>query len=153
MFSISIMQGEGERGAPGQGGEVGAQIQVGDFHESFRMPVGYWTPEDYERSWCQAFTQLDHAEVSTSCLMTAMTEPRKSNFLKCWPLYRFQETVYVQNSIIFLDELDEEFDPARPWNSVLPHSSVDEDGNRISEWPISFSTVKDFFDTFCGTRR
>jgi hypothetical protein len=37
--------------------------------------------------------------------MTSMTDPRTSNFLVYWPMYREGEDVYIQNAIIFLDEI------------------------------------------------
>jgi hypothetical protein len=46
--------------------------------------------------------------------------------------------------LIFLDELPAEFDPARPWLSVQPRSTVDEDGNRISEWHTDMAAIRAF---------
>lgn len=52
----------------------------------------------------------------------------------------------VQNSVIFLDELDPVFDPDRPWLSLGPRESVDEDGNKISEWFTGMSQIDRFID-------
>jgi hypothetical protein len=78
-------------------------------------------------------------------LMTSMTDPRNSNFLVCWPMYREGENVYIQNTIIFLDEIEGDFDPATPWSYVGPRQGIDEDGNKISEWITSFDSLREFF--------
>src|SRR5262245_57160874 len=105
--------------------------------ETFRMPLGFWAESDYRRSWRQAFDVLEDGQSSKSCLLVSVTDPRRSNFLMCWPLYRDSEKVYVQNAIIFLEELDGSFDLEEPWASVGPRRTVDEDGNRVSEWTTS----------------
>jgi hypothetical protein len=90
-------------------------------------PTGPKTPvyeSDYYRSWRQAFEVLNANPRSTSCLMTSMTDPSSSNFLVCWPMYGEDENVYIQNAIIFLDEIEGAFDPAAPWGYVGPrHNS------------------------------
>jgi len=77
--------------------------------------------------------------------MTSMTDPENSNFLTCWPMYREGEDVYVQNAIIFLDEIEGAFDPATPWDYVGPRHEIDEDGNKISEWTTSMGSLREFF--------
>ena len=110
------------------------------------VPLGFWDKSDYRRSWRQAFEVLNANSHSTSCLMTSMTDPRNSNFLVCWPMYREGEDVYIQNKIIFLDEIEGDFDPATPWSYVGPRQGIDEDGNKISEWITSFDSLREFFD-------
>lgn len=51
----------------------------------------------------------------------------------CLPLYRDGDTVFIQNSLIFLDELSQAFDIENPWLSIGPRNVVNEDGVRISE--------------------
>ena len=82
------------------------------------VPLGFWDESDYYRSWQQAFEVLSADPRSTSCLMTSMTDPSSSNFLVCWPMYREDENVYIQNAIIFPDEIEEPFDPAAPWGNA-----------------------------------
>lgn len=125
--------------------EASGRITIGDFTETFRVPLGFWGESDYRRNWRQAFEVLDANQHSTSCLMTSMTDPRNSNFLACWPMYREGEDVYIQNAIIFLDEIGEAFDPAAPWAYVQPRHGIDEDGNKISEWTTSMYSLREFF--------
>ena len=145
MFAIELQSprtaGEENDGSA----EASGRIIIGDFTESFRVPLGFWDAADYRRSWRQAFQVLNANPHSTSCLMTSMTDPRNSNFLVCWPMYREGEDVYIQNTIIFLDEIEEAFNPAAPWVSVGSRHGIDEDGNKISEWITSMDSLREFF--------
>lgn len=111
------------------------------------MALGYWSVDEYVASWKRALDFLEDSEDAVACLVASMVDPREGNFVNCWPLYRRGEAVLVQNAIIFLRELSTTFDPDRPWLSVEPHSSVDEDGNRISEWSVDLSEVLSFRET------
>ncbi|MBV6702721.1 hypothetical protein KV557_37440 [Kitasatospora aureofaciens] len=108
------------------------------------MDLSFWSVGDYRQSWARALQALDATEVCDSCLVTSITEPESSNFIFCWPLYRRGEDVFVQNSLIFLDELEIKFNPEEPWLSVGARQTVNEDGIRISEWKTSISEVRRF---------
>jgi hypothetical protein len=125
--------------------EAPGRIVIGDFTETFNAPLGFWDESDYRRSWRQAFEVLNANPHSTSCLMTSMTDPDNSNFLVCWPMYREGEDVYIQNTIIFLDKVEETFNPMAPWGCVRPRHGIDEDGNKISEWTTSMDSLREFF--------
>lgn len=120
------------------------RIVVGDFAETFRADLTFWGPGHYESSWAHALRRLEEADVTTSCLVSSITDPKTANFIICWPLYRVRDEVVVQNSLIFLDELDREFDPESPWLSVRSREVMDEDGNRISEWRTDIAAVREF---------
>ena len=96
---------------------------------------------------------LDAGPRSASCLMASMTDPRISNFVVSWPMYREGEDVYIQNAIIFLDEVGEAFDPAAPWECAGPRCGRDEDGSRASEWVTSMSSLREFFGWAVRPRR
>ncbi len=144
MFSIELQENQ-EAGERGGDSEVSGKIVIGDFTETFRVPLGFWREADYRRNWRQAFDVLDAAPHATSCLMTSMTDPSNSNFLSCWPMYREGDNVYIQNAIVFLDEVGKDFDPEEPWRAVGPRQSIDEDGNKISEWTTSMGSLREFF--------
>ena len=145
MFAIEL-QSPREAGEENDGSvEASGRIIIGDFTETFRVPLGFWSESDYRRSWRQAFEVLNADPHSTSCLMTSMTDPRNSNFLVCWPMYRDGKDVYIQNAIIFLDEIEGPFDPAVPWSYVGPRHGIDEDGNKVSEWITPMDSLREFF--------
>ncbi|KND39281.1 hypothetical protein IQ63_04645 [Streptomyces acidiscabies] len=108
------------------------------------MDLSFWSVREYRRSWESALREIEFSEKATSCLIASITDPAVSNFISCWPMYRDGDVIYVQNSLIFLDELHEPFDPQEPWRYVEPHREVDEDGNRVSEWVTSVAKVRQF---------
>jgi hypothetical protein len=145
VFAIELQSQQKSHEEDGGPAEVSGRIIIGDFTETFKVPLGFWDESDYYRSWRQAFEVLEANPGSTSCLMTSMTDPSNSNFLTCWPMYREDENVYIQNAIIFLDEIDGVFDPAAPWSYVGPRQGIDEDGNKISEWITPMDSLREFF--------
>ncbi|MGW3118505.1 hypothetical protein ACWDBW_15440 [Streptomyces sp. NPDC001107] len=108
------------------------------------MDLSYWSIGEYERSWRDSLHIIFDGEERDSCLISSITDPETSNFIFCWPLYRRRESVIIQNSIIFLDELERDFNPLEPWTSVRSRLTVDEDGNAISEWRTTVSAVREF---------
>jgi CdiI N-terminal domain len=145
VFAIELQsQREAGKGT-GDSAEASGRIVIGDFTETFRVPLGFWDEADYRRSWHRAFEVLSANPHTTSCLMTSMTDPGNSNFLGCWPMYREGEDVYIQNALIFLDEIEGDFDSAAPWDRVGPRHTIDEDGNKLSEWTTSMDSLIEFF--------
>jgi hypothetical protein len=145
VFAIELQSRRETGEVNGGPAEASGRIVIGDFTETFTVPLGFWDESDYRRSWRQAFEVLNADPHSMSCMMTSVTDPGNSNFLVCWQVYREGEDVYIQNAIIFLDEIKEALDPAAPWGRVGPRRSIDEDGNKISEWATSMDSLRGFF--------
>jgi hypothetical protein len=144
-FSIEVLdETASENQIPSPHSQAVGRIRVGGFTEIFPIDLSFWSVNEYRTSWWRALTALEQVETTTSCLISSITDPGRSNFISCWPMYREGDVVYVQNSIILLDELDEAFDPQEPWRYVQPRCSVDEDGNRVSEWVTSWPQVRRF---------
>ncbi|WP_330455490.1 hypothetical protein OIB37_00435 [Streptomyces sp. NBC_00820] len=131
-FSIELI-------SPGVG-----RIVVGGFGETFPIDLTYWNSSHYEQSWSSALNRLEGGDVATSCLVSSLSDPVTANFISCWPLYRIGDDVFVQNSLVFLAELSEPFDPEQPWLSIGPREVVDEGGNEISEWRVDVEAVRRF---------
>ena len=124
------------------------RIFIDDFVESFRIKLGYWSVDDYRRSWCAALQVLEENKHSRSCLAVSMSDPATTNFIFLWPLYREADVVYVQNSVLFLDEA-KSFNPDSPWLSVPPRERVNEDGQAISEWMTDMASIREFRRSIC----
>lgn len=121
------------------------KISIDEFREEFQAELAYWSVSDYQQSWLGAIRRLlDGAEAS--CLVTSITDPETANFIVTWPLYRENETVFIQNKLLFLDELDEKFSPGEPWQSVSPRQTLNEDGMKISEWTVRLSDMRAYVD-------
>ncbi|WP_256451877.1 hypothetical protein [Lysobacter sp. S4-A87] len=54
------------------------------------------------------------------------------------------EVVHVQNSILFADELNERFDPARVKHYLGERTTTSEDGQEISEWLVDMADIRRF---------
>ncbi|WP_158920174.1 hypothetical protein [Streptomyces sp. NBRC 109706] len=144
VFAITLDPGQLSPDAIGQVEALGV-IRIGAFQEEFHASLSFWSADDYRRSWRAGFAVLADDPAATSCLVTSISDPATSNFVFCWPLYRSGETVYVQNSLIFLEELTSPFDPAAPWHSVLPRETVGEEDQPISEWTTNMTALSEFF--------
>ena len=128
MFAIAVQsRGEVRGEGDGSAGAAFGRIMIGDFTETFVVPLGFWGEADYRASWRRAFEVLEGDPCAVSCLMASMTDPVTSNFLICWPMYREGEDVYVQNAIVLLDEIEGPFDPGAPWGSLGPRRGMDDD--------------------------
>ena|SRR5215467_6992418 len=119
------------------------EIKLGEYLESFQAILGFWTMEDYEKSWLTALRRLVGG-ASTSCLVTSLTDPGNSEYVVTWPLYRSDDEVFVQNQLIFLNQLGRRFEPQAPWEFIEPHAIIDEDGHQISEWQVQLKDIQDF---------
>ncbi|WHT18409.1 hypothetical protein N8J89_35730 [Crossiella sp. CA-258035] len=125
--------------------ELAGEIVVDDFRESFHMSADYWGAEEYVQSWRRSFEVLLSGEEARSCFVSSITDPENTNFIMMWPLHRRGDLVFVQNSILFLAELEEPFSALEPWRSVGPRETVSEDGDRVSEWSCPLDDVRNFF--------
>lgn len=80
------------------------EIHLGEYREHFHAIVRFWSTQDYEASWTAALRRL-LAGGAVSCLVASLTDPQVTTFVTTWPLYRDDEEVFVQNRLLFLDEL------------------------------------------------
>jgi hypothetical protein len=123
------------------------EIVIGDLHETFVASLASWTRDDYDRHWRKALERLI-AGADRSALITDYVEPpthpSDGSYLVWWPLYRDGDTVYVQNHILFFGQLSQPFSSERPWDSVRDRETVNEDGQKISEWATTIEEIKYF---------
>lgn len=122
------------------------ELRLGEQCEWFQAATGYWSVEDYQASWITALQRL-LAGAPVSCLITSLTDPRDANFFETWPLYREGEEVFVQNRLLFIDQLAAPFAPDAPWESVDPRTTVDGKGRPVAEWRIALTDVENFLDS------
>jgi hypothetical protein len=73
-----------------------------------------------------------------------MRDPQTANFIQWWPLYRLDDTVHVQNQILFMDALPGPLLPHDPYVHVAERRTVSEDGSPISEWRVPVADVEHF---------
>lgn len=130
----------------GSGDLVGArfgEIKIGSFRETFLADVtSYWDEERYEAQWVKAVSCILVGE--RSALITQITDPSTSNFIRWWAMYREGDDVKLQDEMIFLDQLSGPFDPGEVERFVRPRMTITEEGQEISEWSTTTSAVRAF---------
>lgn len=52
------------------------EIQIGDFKETFEMPLEYWTIYDYEKQWQEGIERIRTHD--QSCLVYEIQDPAKA---------------------------------------------------------------------------
>ncbi len=113
------------------------EIKIGDFRETFIMPLDWWTVGDYETQWLEGIERIKHCD--ESCLVTTIQDLKKIPLIDWWILYKVGSTVYVQNELIAGDCLQTflnrgEFNRETCYDFIEPRQTVTEDGEKISEW-------------------
>jgi hypothetical protein len=121
-------------------------IQIGDFKERFIASLNFWNVEEYERQWIQGLTRVVNHE-SESALITSLTDPKNTNFITWWPIYRTKEIIYFQNQFLFLADLSAPFNPRDSYRHVPPRTTKTEDGKQpISEWKLPIAAIENFLN-------
>lgn len=122
MFDIHLLSSS-ELGPDGQ--RLG-RITIGDFTERF---VCHSLPgvsvDEMPKIWKEQLRSLTQG----ASAVALVHEPRFA-----WILYREGEHCFVQQRLA----IDGCFD------SILPRETVNEDGDRISEWPVSLQAILKF---------
>ena len=101
MFEIAFLD------EVGPGPVAKARLQVAELDELLDVPMGYWSPQDYRTQWRAAVDAVVKGD--DSCLITSLLDPKQSEFLVCYPLYRQDENVVVQHRLLLLTSLRESF--------------------------------------------
>jgi hypothetical protein len=118
-------------------------IRLGEEEESFFAPISFWGRQEYLNSWysslCLGLERRQH-----SVLVTSMLDPESANFLMVWVMYFVGESVHIQNSVVFLDDVVPGFNVDDVNTYVGVREVVNEDGDRISEWVVPLSEVLGF---------
>lgn len=139
-FSIEFTQGKS-----GFEDILVGHIKIGEFCETFEASLSFWNQEDYWTQWQDALRRLIGGE-ETSCLITSMYNPKIANFIMLWPLYRKDAKIFVQNKLLFLNDIHEEFDFKNLYTYIPQHMTVNEDGHKISEWYTNLDAINIFLE-------
>jgi hypothetical protein len=59
-------------------------------------------------------------------------------------MYAVGETVFLQNHLLSYEQLTRPFSMQEPYTSLRDRKTINEDGNRISEWSVSFPEIEEF---------
>jgi len=128
---------------PSRSGYAYAKVSIGDFEEAFEVDLSFWTRREYEWQWRDGLKRLVSGE-PRSCLIASLSDPRSANFVFLWSMYAMGGNVVFQNRVLFLDEVDERFDPSDPYRHVGPREAVSTGGEPVSEWDVPVESIAEF---------
>jgi hypothetical protein len=121
-------------------------LVIGDAKERFLASLYQWSKVDYERQWRQAINVLLR-ETKKSALITEYLSPDVASHFVWWPMYVVGNTVFVQNHLLFYEQLREPFAVANAPSFVRERQTLNDEGQKISEWSVSLSEVEAFANT------
>lgn len=120
-------------------------FQLPGCKEEFALPVSYWSRYDYVENWKRMVAHGVGSQASTA-IVTSMRDPENMNFIFLWAFYFGGENVYIQNKILFMDEVEGVFDPSRMNSYLGKRITHNEDGVCISEWVVNLGDVLSGFE-------
>lgn len=122
-----------------------ALIIIDEFSEMMNIPLTYWSIKDYKKSWLRSLEE-GLASKKHATLAVSMYEPENTNFLFTWVLYFYDDKVFVQNKVLFLDEYPD-FTVDKINDFIELCITHNEDGMKISEWSTDLKSVLVFFNS------
>lgn len=125
---------------------ISGSLIIGDFKEDFHASLSYWDRNRYLSQWKEGLERLLRRE-NYSAVVTTMYDPSTANFIFWWVMYLIGNDVYIQNHVLFLDELDKPFDETDLYSFVPEREIQTEEGEPISEWSVSLSAIRDSLDS------
>src|SRR6266481_8852395 len=81
---------------------------LGEAKEYFGSSLYLWTKKDYESQWRHAIKTL-HDGKDRAGLITEYVGSEAATHLEWWPMYVVGSRVFIQNQLLFFDQLAEPF--------------------------------------------
>lgn len=122
---------------------IAGEIVIGDHRELFEAFIGFWGPADYQAQWIEGCRRAAWDD-RPSCLITSITDPAQSEYLRWWLLYPDRDVIFIQEAILLLRSTATPFSTHDPYVHIPPHRRRTEEGFDVSEWTISRDAVKAF---------
>lgn len=144
MFSIEFVDDEFVEAEPGEKGRVG-RLVLNSYQEQFIAHTLTWTEMEYLEQWTSAL--LRAVEGKASALVTDMLTPIQSSHLVWWPMWRIGEELVFQNRLFFFKQHKIEGPTLlleRLYEMIGEHTSIDREGNPLSEWRVTLLDVQGF---------
>jgi hypothetical protein len=116
------------------------KICIGDYLETFIASLHSWNKAMYQQHWESALGRLVEGETK-SALITSYVDPKAATYSMWWPLYRDGDAVYMQNHMLFYDQLQRPFSITNPWESIPERRTATADGRHISEWTTDLPSI------------
>lgn len=123
------------------------QIKIGTaFKENFLMPLNLWSIKDYKIQWEQGLKRI--LVKNKSCLIISAQDFDKNPFINWWILYKKQDKIFIQNSLLFEENFKRlvhgSFDLNSCYSFIPKRKITNEDGYKISEWNVDLTDIINF---------
>lgn len=134
-LSSEVIVSEGEQVLLGK-------LSIDSFTEEFHSSISYWDRDKYLSQWKEGLNNIVYGN-SKSAIITTMYDPITANFIFCWVMYLVGNDVFIQNHVLFMEDLKEPFDERKFAMYVPDRETVNEDGDAISEWRVSVEDIRE----------
>lgn len=121
---------------------VSGTLKVGELNENFQASLSYWDREKYLSQWETALKRLLCGK-KHSAIVTTMYDPNTANFIFWWVMYLIGDKVHIQNHVLFLDSLKDQFDESELYSFIPEREIYTEEGQLISEWVVEMSAIQE----------
>ena len=118
------------------------EITLENFAEKFESSLSFWTISDYEKQWIEAAKRI--LKFDQTAFITDLDNPKTSKFLTWWKAWKIEEKIFMQNQLLFLNQLSNSFDIKNPYKFIGDRTTETEDDEQISEWVISLEDIENF---------
>ena len=122
------------------------EIQIGEFKETFEMPLEYWTMEGNQLQWRAGLERIKTYD--KSCLVAEIQDPKKAPHVNLWVLYRdtLANKIYIQNHLFFGKRFTkvlkgQSFNLDTCYSFIIPRKTESGGEFKVSEWEVE---LKDF---------
>ncbi len=129
------------------------EIIIGNFKETFTMPLNSWTVAQYQKQWNAGLARI--TTDNYSCLVATVQNLNTNPLIFIWTLYKEKGKIFIQNNILN-NEIIAETNPGLNLNDFnsetcyefidYPRKTTTEDGSSISEWSIDIKSIKYNFE-------
>ena len=132
------------------------EIIMGDYKETFVMPLDSWAVEDYKQQWKEGIERIKTHD--RSCLVNLIQNMDANPMVEMWVLYKVGNVVYVGQHLLNRQILEMTNSPIALayFNKETCYQFIDErlvneqgiavtdEGYEVSEWKVSLSAFDQY---------
>lgn len=121
------------------------EIQIDSFKETFRMPLDFWTIEQYEEQWKEGIERLKTND--KSCLVLAVQGPgsEMQPWAELWMIYNVSGEIYMKDAIILSSYFKKVYKD-RAFTPQTCYSLISKRGDDAQKWDIDLQDLLRFND-------
>lgn len=119
------------------------EIKIGEFKETFIMPLDWWTIKDYEKQWQEGIERIKICD--ESCLVTTVQNLEMSPHIDWWILYKQDGKILIYNQMLIdetIDSLKHKIESLSQFTiqtcySYIPPYKLLTKNKKVSQWEIT----------------